>query len=124
VSGLPGIAGEIAEEIGETLTVKLLRERGGLRISLPQRARGSDLAGIIGVEATERLIARLGNGVVTLPTGGVRGAGGRKARAMQLLQDGWSIEAVARQLDLHRRTVENYSAELRRGDDRQGRLPL
>lgn len=109
---LPGIAAEIEEIIGLEATVNLLRARGGCQVSIPVRADGSMLAGIIGVRATEALIRHLGPGKITLPCASMRGAGARKAQAMRMLRAGASLQEVALACDLHTRTVSNYRAEI------------
>lgn len=123
---LPGLAGEIEALIGLDLTAKLLKARGGTEITVPVRAKGSELARLIGVQPCEAMIRDLGPGRLMLPCAGFRGRDAerqaRKARAMEMLRDGHSLRDVALKCDLATRTVSNYRDELQ--DDRQGELPL
>lgn len=122
---LPGIAGEIEAAIGLELTLRLLKRRGGTQINIPVKARGSMLAEIIGLHATERLIHSIGYGKVTLPCGYMRGAKARRAEAKRMLLQGASISQVALACDLHSRTVSNYRAELEAAQgDKQMTLPF
>lgn len=121
---LTGIAAQIEQAIGRDLTDRLLRERGGCEINIPDKARGSRLAGIIGDEATKALIYEIGPGRYVLPVSHMRGTGGRKRRAIAMLREGRSNREVALACDLHTRTVTNYRAELAAGDAEDDQLPL
>ena len=52
-----GLAAQIEEAIGREATTALLGRWGGCQISLPVKAEGSALAGVIGVDAATQLIA-------------------------------------------------------------------
>ncbi|SFQ13983.1 hypothetical protein SAMN05421853_10290 [Roseivivax halotolerans] len=103
--------------LGEIDTQKLLRTLGGTRIEVPQTARRSKLSKIIGPDGVARLIATFGPGRLVLPMGDVRGQAGRRAHAKRLLTEGAATRDVARQADLHTRSVERYRRQLR--EDRQ-----
>lgn len=109
---LPGIAGEIEAVIGLERTAMLLKRRGGTEVNIPVRARGSKLAEIIGVDATDAMIKAFGSAKITLPCGHMRGAGARRAEAMKMLRQGASLSQVALACDLHSRTVSNYRAQI------------
>lgn len=115
-----GLAQEIIEVIGDVSAAKLLAERGGTEITVPHRVAGSLLARIIGEADAERLAHYFGAGKLVLPTGMARGAGGRRAKAKELLREGLSLREVALCCDLHIRTVTNYRAEL--NEDRQDKF--
>jgi hypothetical protein len=125
-SHLPGIAAEIVALIGLDLTVKLLKERGGTDIEIPARARGSALAGIVGVRAAEIMVAGMGRGRITLPCAHMRGQGRRRHEARAMLRAGRSVREVALACDMHQRSVARIKAELDNddADRRQGRLSL
>jgi hypothetical protein len=107
-----GVAGEIAAIIGDVATAKLMAARGGTEFVIPARAQGSLLASIIGEAAAEQLITGMGAGKLYLPSGQVRGAAGRRARAARLLRDGKSLMDVALETDVSLRTVSRQRARL------------
>lgn len=109
---LTGIAAQIEDVIGHELTMHLLRMRGGTEITIPVRAAGSMLAGIIGEAEAAALSNTIGAGKIVLPMAQARGVGGRRARAMRMLQKGASVAQVALACDLHVRTVANYRAAM------------
>ena len=127
---LPGVAGEIAELIGEELTLKLLAARGGTEVAIPARPEGSVLAEIVGADAAEILLGAFGRVTLTLPCAHLRGARGRRARAKAMLRRGASLSDVALACEVHIRTVSIYRRDLleagealpRSGD--QLRLPI
>lgn len=121
---LSGLAGEIADAIGEDQTLILLKWYGGTQINIPKRAEGSKLADVLGDVDAARLIHALGHGRLNLPLGPSRGLAGRRTRALQLLADGMSVAQVARICDLHMRTVANYRGQMAQEDGRQMQLPF
>lgn len=112
MSGLPGIAGTIAEVIGLEATVRLLRWRGGCEIAVPVRPEGSALARAIGEDAARALVDHFGPGKLLLPMAAVRGAGARRVQALTMLRAGASLSEVALACDLHTRTVSRLRAQL------------
>jgi DNA-binding NarL/FixJ family response regulator len=120
-----GLAGQIEEAIGREATATLLARWGGCQISVPVKAEGSALAGVIGVEAATQLIAVFGHGKMTLPCADARGMKRRRAEAIRMLRDGYSLQEVALACDLHTRTVSMYRAHIEdEAGSRQGMLPL
>jgi len=125
MSEFSGVAGEIAAVIGEGQTLRLLQARGGTDITIPKCAAGSQLACLIGEADAERMIEAFGHGRLTLPTGPGRGVGGRRHRALEMLEAGHSEREVALACDLNVRTVRQYRSQLRAGrDPRQPDLPF
>lgn len=110
---LTGVAAEIEDMIGTELTLKLLAERGGTRISVPMKAAGSALADIIGEEATEILIEEMGVNPVILPNANFRGMRARRARGQEMLRRGASLQEVALEIGCHVRTVTNWKRDMR-----------
>lgn len=113
-AGLTGIAAEIVDVIGPDMAACLLHLRGGTKITVPKKAEGSWLAGVIGLENTQLMIWAFGPGDLRLPTGNRRGVAGRREAAKRMLAEGASTLEVALALDLHTRTVENYRAAMKR----------
>lgn len=121
----PGIAGDIEALIGTELAALLLRRWGGCQVNIPTRARGSKMAEVIGMDATEMVIRHIGHGRITLPCGSMRGQSRRRAEAIEMLRQGASIQQVALACDLHTRTVSNYRAALdAAGGSSQMHLPF
>lgn len=125
----PGVAGQLEDVIGVELTTLLLRRWGGCQINIPVHARGSKLAEVIGVDATEAVIKEIGHGKLTLPCGSMRGHKRRvaetRAAAIAALKNGASLQQVALNFDLHTRTVSKYRAELEAGyEAAQMQLPF
>jgi hypothetical protein len=115
-----GSAARIARLIGPAATARLLAWRGGREINIPATAKpGTQLLELLGAVDAQKLIDEFGPGRITLPTGPVRGTGGRKREAMAMLRDGAALGQVAAACDLHIRTVVNYKAELEAADGRQ-----
>lgn len=112
-----GLAREIVDLIGEPAAVKLLAARGGTEVFIPDQVTDSKLSSIVGLPAAVKLREHFGPGPLRLPTGSARGAGARRARAMQMLREGATTREVAMACDLHTRTVENYSAQMQRVQD-------
>ena len=74
ITRLRGLAAEIAEVIGEDCALFLFQKRGGTDLKIPETARGSKLADLIGIEAAE---ARLDLSLRRSRSGGLgRGPGG------------------------------------------------
>ena len=115
--GLPGVLGDIAEAAGEAAAVTLCRAQGGREIVIPVRPAGSQLAGIVGIDAAERIVAALGPGRVRLPVGAYRGQGGKRRLGMEMLAAGASSADVAERADVALRTVEKWRASMRRASN-------
>ena len=115
IEPLTGRAAEIAEAIGPDAALRLMAHVGGTEVNIPVRAEGSALAAVVGLEVAELAARAFGPGKMTVPTGSLRGARGRRARGLCLLMDGASIGAVATACDVHMQTVKGWRRLL---DDR------
>ena len=127
ITRLRGLAAEIAEVIGEDCALFLFQKRGGTDLKIPETARGSKLADLIGIEAAEAMIRHFGGGLrLTLPCAHLRGSQGRRARGVAMLAKGASTLDVAMTCDVTTRTVENWRASLRQQGaiDADGQLRL
>lgn len=101
---LPGILREIADAAGEAAALQLAREAGGQEMKFSDRA-GSALSRIVGHEAAVKIVKALGRDKRTIPMAGLRGAGGRRAAAARLMNQGKSAAETARLVDVHERTA-------------------
>lgn len=118
---LPGVLGQIAEEIGQEVALKLAEARGGRSIYVPQHPTAkTELAKVVGVEAAAQIKELLGRGDLAVPCGSLRGTNGRRARIQALLAEGKSQGEIAEIVDVSLRTVERVAARVT--DDRQGDL--
>lgn len=124
---LPGIAGEIETVIGLAATVDLIEARGGTTIEIPKRAKGSELARIIGIDAAQEIIDFYGTGRLSIPMAGLKGRRARERktrdRAFAMIDAGASNMQIALECGLSRRAVQNYRQQY--GEDPNGdQLPL
>jgi len=105
LSRLPGILGQIEELVGREAALNLARERGGTTMTFSGR-QDSELARIVGDEKAQRIAAQFG-GVIKyrIPMAHVRGARGRRLAAARMSAEGVSATEIARELDIHERTV-------------------
>ena len=111
---LPGVLALIAEEISVALAVRLAKPRGGREIYIAKDPTpGSSLSEIVGQAAAQQLYKLLGSGKMLVPAGNISGQTGRRQRIAMLLDQGMSHAFIAADVDVHIRTVERMSAELR-----------
>lgn len=104
---------ELSELIGADRLRDLLAMRGGTRIWVPQEPHGKcTLVVLLGVEAAQAIIDYYGGGYLDLPTGTALGQKARRERAIQLLQKGWPVTAVAAAVGVCERTVWTYKGHL------------
>lgn len=120
MSRLPGILGQIEELVGRDAALILARERGGTTMTFSGRQDG-ELARIIGAEKAQRIAGQFG-GVIKyrIPMAHVRGARGRRLAAARMSAQGASAAEIARELDIHERTVFRVRERQRETPD----LPL
>lgn len=117
---LPGILAEIAAATDETVASKIAMRFGGQTIKLPARPREtSPIVQCVGMAAANRIVEAIGHGNVTIPMAHLRGQGGRRHAAAQMLAKGASISTTAKTVDIHERTVSLIKAR-----NKARRLPL
>jgi len=120
---LPGVLSLIAEEVSEDVAVKLAEAKGGRMIYVPAKVKdNSPLAEVLGLEDAQKVAKLLGAGDLLVPCGNIGGAGGRRARIVELHAQGLTHSQIAEQVGVHIRTVERATARVR--DKRQPLLPL
>lgn len=88
-----------ATDVDTALTIAL--ERGGSRLQIPQKAEGSVLTEIVGIDAARKIVKDLANERITIPLA-------KKAVAFWLSDLGWSQEKIAMRLKLSRRTIQYW----------------
>ncbi|AZV78716.1 hypothetical protein EBB79_13105 [Parasedimentitalea marina] len=123
---LPGVLALIADEISVDLAVRLGKQRGGREVYLAKDpAPGCSLSKLVGQANAQKLYKLLGSGKILVPAGNISGQTGRRQRIAMLLDQGLSHSLIAAEVDVHIRTVERMSAELRcPKDQRQSDLFL
>ena len=120
---LPGVLALIAEEVSEDVAVRLAEARGGREVYIPKSATPEcELSQILGREHASALVSLLGYGTLLVPCGNIGGAAGRRAKILQLREQGLTYSQIAAEVDVHVRTVERTTARLR--DDREPELPF
>lgn len=94
----------IEEAAGIEAAMNLSMARGGSRFTIPQKANGSELAKIVGVDAAQKIVKDLANQRLEIPLA-------KKILALWMLdQPGWSQEKVAVRLKVTRRTVQRWAS--------------
>ncbi|MVO18266.1 hypothetical protein [Parasedimentitalea huanghaiensis] len=117
---LPGVLALIADEISVDLAVCLAKQRGGREIYIAKDpAPSCSLSEIVGQANAQKLYKLLGSGKMLVPAGNISGQTGRRQRIAMLLDQGLSHSIIAADVDVHIRTVERVSAELRRPKDQR-----
>jgi len=111
---LPGVLALIADQVGLDVAVTLCKARGGREIYIAKHpAPGCALAQIVGHANAQKLYHLLGSGKMLVPAGNFSGQTGRRQRIAALLDQGLSHAHIAAEVDVHIRTVERMSSELR-----------
>ncbi|MFC4217196.1 helix-turn-helix domain-containing protein [Pseudophaeobacter arcticus] len=111
---LPGVLALIADNISVELAVRLAKQRGGREVYIAKNpAPGSSISKIVGQANAQKLYKLLGSGKMLVPAGNISGQTGRRQRIAMLLDQGLSHSRIAAEVDVHIRTVERVSAELR-----------
>lgn len=107
MSNFNGVLADIENIIGVDATIKIAVECGGSHIFIPKKpSEKSGLVQLIGLENVEKLIKDFGTGEVLVPMGHFRGAGKKRARIAKMIEQGTPYDKIARQMDVHTRTVE------------------
>nr|WP_298099731.1 hypothetical protein [uncultured Shinella sp.] len=112
---------QIADVAGERAALLLGTEKAGLQIYIPDRVPDDHwLAKLIGKDAARAIAAKWGTQHITIP---VAMNGDRRKRATliaQLIEKGYSNNAIVQMTGVSRRTVIEHRSK--RQDDRQGSL--
>ncbi len=93
----------LADAAGIDAALEIALARGGSRLTIPDKAAGSLLAKIVGIDAAEKIVDELARERIEIPL------------APQLLNDwlrenGWSQERRAEKLRKTRRTIQHWDA--------------
>jgi hypothetical protein len=94
---------QIADAAGIEAALTLALKCAGRRLRIPQNAEGSDLAGIVGIDAARLIVEHLADERIEIPQA-------KRILAKWLRGKGWSQEHVANTLRLARRTVQYWDA--------------
>ncbi|WP_157831917.1 helix-turn-helix domain-containing protein [Thalassospira marina] len=78
-------------------------ERGGSRLRIPQKAEGSVLQEIVGIDAAEKIVKDLADERIEIPLA-------KKIVAAWLREQGWSQERIAMRLKVSRRSVQYWQS--------------
>lgn len=109
--------------LGEAVALRFCNEFGGQQIYMPAPENigaGHKLAQSLDLAAARALARLVGSGHIVVPMGPNVSAA-RQARAIRrALEEGLSSNAIAKRLNIHRRTVEYHRAALR--EEKQGDL--
>lgn len=103
-----------ARVAGEAAARRLVEHLGGSRVYVPANPRpGSGLlVKAVGLEAARALAREWGNTTILVPLGVGFDQASRRRRIANMLAAGKSVQAIARDLKVHERTVERLKARL------------
>jgi DNA-binding NarL/FixJ family response regulator len=101
---------EIAQAIGDDATQKLVADFAGTRLYVPHTPEPEDpIARSIGLSAAQKLSRIYGGDRMDVPN-----PASRRARILTMRADGFTIEAIARELHCTARRVYQVLADRRR----------
>ncbi len=93
----------IAEAAGIEAALELCMARGGGRLTVPKKAEGSILEGLVGIDATRKIVNDLAGERIEIPTS-------RRLLSDWLRDQGWSQEKRAIKLKATRRTIQRWDS--------------
>jgi len=103
---LPDILARIADATDRKTALKIADEFGGREVSLPKRlSPKSAMVKLIGREKVQCLLDAIGPGKIIIPLGPTSRGKDLAGRIDGMLRAGFSINAVAKALHIHVRTV-------------------
>jgi len=91
----------IADASSVEVALKIALVRGGSRLQIPQKADGSLLADIVGIDAARDIVKDLANERLTIPLA-------KRVLAFWLSAQGWSQEKIAMRLKISRRSIQYW----------------
>ena len=94
----------IAEASDIDAALKIALERGGSRLRIPQKAEGSILEQIVGIDAARKIVKDLADERIDIPLA-------KRIIAAWLHDQGWSQERIAMRLKISRRTVQYWQSD-------------
>ncbi|MDX9863089.1 MAG: hypothetical protein RBS99_19445 [Rhodospirillales bacterium] len=92
---------QVADAAGDEAALTLALACAGRRLRVPQRAEGSDLAAIVGIDAAAKIVEHLADERIEIPQA-------KRILSKWLRGRGWSQERVANTLRVARRTVQYW----------------
>lgn len=105
------VAGRVA---GEAVARKLVEYLGGSRVYVPAKPKPNSglLVKAVGLEAARKLAEEWGGTIVLVPLGVGFDQASRRRHIGNMLAAGKSVQAIARALKVHERTVERIKRKL------------
>lgn len=94
----------IAEAAGVEAALTIALKRGGTRLRIPQRAEGSILVDLVGIDAARKTVNVLADERIEIPLA-------KKAVSAWLRSEGWSQERRASVLKVARRTIQYWDTD-------------
>lgn len=98
---LPATLRTIAEATSVDVALDLALKAGGRRLRVPEKAEGTDLAELVGIDAARAIVDVLANERIEVPHG-------RRWLYPWLRKRGWSQERCAHALKIARRTAQAW----------------
>lgn len=101
---LPHGLQQIAECAGVEAALKIALAKGGSRLRIPQKAEGSALVALVGIDAAKRIVHGLADQRIEIPLA--------KRIVFRWLRDqSWSQERAAVALKISRRTAQYWDGD-------------
>lgn len=110
----PGTYERIVQAVGDKAAIKLVSHYGGISVYIPKSASASGaLVQLLGRMHTDALIAEFGHGALMVPMGVEENYARKRRQIAARLRQHQSHSTIARDLQVHVRTVERIAERLR-----------
>lgn len=94
----------IADAAGIEAALTIALAKGGTRLRIPQKAEGSILEKVVGIDAAMAIVECLADERIEIPHA-------KRHVAMWLRKQDWSQERVANRLKVSRRSIQNWESD-------------
>lgn len=94
----------LADAAGVETALSIALARGGSRLSIPQKAEGSVLEQLVGIDAARKIVEQLADERIEIPAAA-------KILNAWLRSQGWSQEKRAMELHRARRTIQYWDGD-------------
>lgn len=91
----------LAEAAGIDAALTIAMERGGTRLTIPQKADGTIIEKFVGIDAARKIVDELAGERIEIPLA-------KRIMSDWLREQGWSQEKRAAKLKASRRTIQNW----------------
>ncbi len=110
---LPEVLHRIADCAGLSAAMTLAKAYGGIRINIPKKIEGSELARVVGLDAAQKIVKELGHGQCLIPCGTGRGEAARREDARRVFRNGGTTVEAALAAGVSERTAWRIRASMK-----------